>query len=305
MEANATGIVGVVDTKVVGFEGALDLRRTLRPLTFPWGRFAVDGWWRAMRTPEGPATLHLTRDERGIHARSWGPGSGWALGRVEQVAGLHDDPTGFTTDHPLIRGLARRHLGVRFGRTGLVFEALVYAVVGQKVTGKEAKAGLRGLMERFSEPAPGPTPGLRLPPDSRSMADAPYHAYHDLGIEKRRADVLGRLASDAERIDRLAGLEPEAARAHLQRYPGVGQWTSAEVTAISHGDADAVSVGDFHLKHLVSWNLAGEPRGSDEAMLALLEPFRPHRGRVIRWLEIEGDYPRYGPRKPVRSFATY
>jgi 3-methyladenine DNA glycosylase/8-oxoguanine DNA glycosylase len=45
-----------------------------------------------------------------------------------------------------------------------------------------------------------------------------------------------------------------------------------------------VAVGDLHLPHIVSWTLAGERRGSDERMLELLEPYRGHRGRVIRLL---------------------
>ena len=305
MSANGNGIVETVEAKVLGVDGPLDLRRTLRPMTFLWGRFAPDGWWRAMRTPDGPATVRITRDEAGIHARSWGPGASWVLSGVDRLVGLDDDPTAFTTDDSRVSGLARRHRGMRFGRTGLVFEALVYAIVGQKVTGREAKVGLRGLLERFSEAAPGPGPALRLSPDPRLLAEAPYHSFHDLGIEKRRADVLRVVAAEAGRIEELAGSDPAVARAHLQRHPGVGPWTAAEVTAISHGDPDAVSVGDFHLRHLVAWNLAGEARGSDERMLELLEPFRPHRGRVIRWLEAEADYPRFGPRKPVRSFARY
>jgi 3-methyladenine DNA glycosylase/8-oxoguanine DNA glycosylase len=77
----------------------------------------------------------------------------------------------------------------------------------------------------------------------------------------------------------------------------------AETVAVSHGEADAVSVGDYHIKNTVAWHLTGRPRGSDEEMLELLEPFRPHRGRVIRLLETAGWAPRFGPRMPLRSVA--
>ena len=50
------------------------------------------------------------------------------------------------------------------------------------------------------------------------------------------------------------------------------------------GDADAVPVGDWHLPGHVGNALAGEPRADDARMLELLEPFRPHRGRVLRLL---------------------
>jgi hypothetical protein len=56
-------------------------------------------------------------------------------------------------------------------------------------------------------------------------------------------------------------------------------------------------VGDFHMPSLVTWALAGEPRGTDDRMLELLEPFAGHRGRVVRLLKTSGiRAPRYGPR---------
>lgn len=256
-----------------------------------------------MRTPEGPATLHLHRPGVEIVAQAWGDGAGWAIDRIPDLVGAGDDPGCFTPDHPLVAELHRRHLGWRFGRTGLVFEALLQAIVAQKVTGHEAGAALKALMRRFSEPAPGPRADLFLPPDPVRMAAAPYYMFHQLGIERRRADVIRHTAAEANRIERLAGGDPGAARRYLERFPGVGEWTSAETVAVSHGDPDAVSVGDFHLKHIVAWHLAGEERGTDEQMLDLVEPFRPHRGRVIRLLGTAGGYPRKGPRLAPRSFA--
>ena len=83
---------------------------------------------------------------------------------------------------------------------------------------------------------------------------------------------------------------------------GIGPWTVAEVARIALGDADAVSVGDFHVPNIVAWALAREPRGSDERMLELLEPYRPHRGRVQRLLETSGiRAPAFGPRMEPRA----
>jgi 3-methyladenine DNA glycosylase/8-oxoguanine DNA glycosylase len=76
----------------------------------------------------------------------------------------------------------------------------------------------------------------------------------------------------------------------------------AEVARVALGDADAVSVGDYHVPSIVAWALAGERDGSDERMLELLEPFRPHRGRVQRLLE-EAHIrpPARGPRMQARA----
>jgi 3-methyladenine DNA glycosylase/8-oxoguanine DNA glycosylase len=135
------------------------------------------------------------------------------------------------------------------------------------------------------------------------MASARYWAYHQLHLEKRRADLLRRVAAMAPEIDRLRDRSSAEAARVLQAIPGVGAWTVAKTLSISHGDADQVEVGDFHLKHIVVFHLTGRPRGTDEEMLGLLEPFRPHRGRVVRLLHTLGHEPSFGPRQAPRDFT--
>ncbi len=217
--------------------------------------------------------------------------------------GAHDDPESFRPDHRLLRDLHKRSRGARFGGTHRIFEALVPVVIGQKVTGKEAANALEQIGRKFTEPAPGGL-GVRLPPTADQLASLPYYDYHPLGIEKKRADIIRRIARTASRLEVLIHRTPQQVEAALQEIRGVGPWTSAIVRAIALGDADAVPVGDYHLKHMVSWALTGEPRGSDEKMLELLEPYRPHRGRVLRLLETGGiKEPAFGPRVAIRTIA--
>jgi 3-methyladenine DNA glycosylase/8-oxoguanine DNA glycosylase len=277
----------------------LALRATLAPLG---GYFRADGWWAPMRTPNGPATLHLRSSRRAVEATAYGSGRSWALESVPGLIGIDDHPERFKTNHPLVRELHRRNPGLRIGRTRRVFDALLVAIVTQKVTGKEAGRSMRHLTRAFSSPAPGPMP-LQLPPDPEQLADASYFDLHPLGIEQRRADTIRRVASEAGRIERLADQAPAKVSVHLERIRGIGAWTSAETVAVSHGDSDALSVGDFHLKNQVAWHLTGRPRGTDEEMVELLEGFRPHRGRVIRLLATLGHAPSFGPRMPIRSIA--
>jgi 3-methyladenine DNA glycosylase/8-oxoguanine DNA glycosylase len=159
------------------------------------------------------------------------------------------------------------------------------------------------MVRALGEPAPGDL-GLLLPPDPARVAELPYHAFHPWGVERRRAEVLRAIATRATRIEALGELAPAEARERLQRWPGIGPWTAAEAARLALGDADAVSVGDYHLPHLVAWTLAGEARGTDARMLELLATYAGHRGRVQRLLEAGGRAaPRYGPRMPVRSIA--
>ena len=282
----------------------LDLRRTLAPLAHGTGdptiRFAADGTWRALRADSGPATLRLTATEDRVTAEAWGAGAQEALARLPGLLGLEDDPGQLVPRHPVLRDLARRFAGVRLPRTRRRFEALLPAILEQKVTGVEARRSYRELIRRYGEPAPGPAP-LRLAPKPATLAGLPYHAYHPLGVERRRADVIRHAAALAPRLESAA---VEDARRLLASIPGIGPWTTAEVLRVADGDPDAISVGDYHLPHLVGWLLAGEARADDRRMLELLEPYRGQRARVQRLLELSGvAAPRRGPRMPTRQIA--
>jgi 3-methyladenine DNA glycosylase/8-oxoguanine DNA glycosylase len=266
----------------------------------PTIRFEDAGVWRATRTPAGPATTHLAPAPRGVLVEAWGPGSEWALDHAPVLLGSLDPADGFRPHHPLIAELHRRHSGLRLPRTEAVFEALVPTILEQKVPSVEAQVAYRGLVRSFSGPAPGPA-GLMLPPSPEALRAAPYWEYHRFRVEQRRAETIRAAARVAPRLEDTLAMEAPAARRRLTSLPGVGVWSAEEVAARAFGDADALSLGDYHLPHLVSWALTGAARGSDELMVELLEPYRGHRARVIRLLEVSGIYPpRFGPRLPFR-----
>ncbi len=287
----------------------LDLRRTVaihvRGNGDPTFRLAAGEAVRASRTPDGPATIEiLLRGDR-LSAEAWGPGADRLLDGLAAFVGLEDDRTDFDAGrHRLVAELDRRHPGLRIGRTDAVLEALIPAILEQKVTGTEAWRGLRGLVRRWGEPAPGAF-GLRLPPEPATLAAIPYHELHPLGIERRRADLVRRVAERADRLEEIVAMPREDAYRRLRAVPGIGPWTAAEVALRVPGDPDAVSVGDFHLPNLVAYGLAGEIRGDDARMLDLLEPWRGHRARVVRLLELSGlRPPAFGPRYAPRSIAA-
>ena len=84
----------------------------------------------------------------------------------------------------------------------------------------------------------------------------------------------------------------------------MGEWTAAETLQRAFGDADALSVGDYHLAKMVGWSLLGHPINYPQ-MVELLEPMRPHRHRAVRLLEVSGlaVNPRFGPRSPIPKLA--
>ena len=260
------------------------------------------GWW-ATRTPNGPATVLIEKNGARLEATAWGDGAGWILDQTPRLIGLDDRPEEFTPTHKVLQDLAKQKRGLRVGRTDRVFQAIVPAILGQKIATKEALRNQRALTREFSEPAPGPLE-LRLPVAAEVLADVSYWQLHELGIERRRADLLRFVAKRAGRLEEIVDMSTDAAFARLTAFPGIGPWTVALVMGSALGDADAVPVGDYHIPHMVAWALAGEPRANDRRMLELLEPYRGHRGRVIRLLKAGGIHaPRYGPKSAIRSIS--
>ncbi len=267
-------------------------------------------WW-ASRTPDGPGTLRMSRTAADrVESEAWGPGGDWMQQQAPAVAGAADDISGFTAHHDVLATAIRRRGVYRFARTGRIFEAIVPAVLGQKVQTQMARRSWRGILSRFGDPAPGPTDLVLLPSPER-FGELGYAAFHQVGVERRRATVLLRAARMAARIesdgtlggdtDGLAVVSTRVDRV-IHSIPGLGPWTSAYVRAMALGDPDAVMVGDFHLPNTVTWALAGEPRGDDTRMLELLEPYEGHRARAQRILKLSGaKAPRYGPRLAFHS----
>lgn len=287
--------------------GPLDLTATLRPLrhgpgdptiaTSP-GRIV-----KAFRSPEGPATVELHQLGTNVHVRAWGGGAAWALEAAHDLIGGSDRPEDLVPKHRLVRDLHRKRGGLRMCRTGCVMDVLLPTILGQRVTSTEAFRSYSAIVARYGEPAPGPY-GLLLSPSPQVLARIPYYELHALGVERQRADVIRRASERAQRLEEAATLHPRAAERRLQAIPGIGPWTSASVVQVTHGDPDAVIVGDYHLPNIVSWALAGEARSDDRRMLELLLPYTGQRGRVVRLLQTSGRRPpAFGPKHRIRDLS--
>jgi len=283
----------------------VSLRLTLGPLaqgsTDPTIQRDAAGLWLTMATPAGAATLHLTSRAGGVDAAAWGAGSEHAIAGVPALLGAEDDDTGFDPGrHPLVAELHHRTPGLRLTRAARILPFLIPTVLAQKVTGIEAKRAWRELVRRHGEPAPGPAPlGMRVAPSAAVWRRVPSWEWHRAGVGPQRSDTVMRIARVGESLERAADDPIPLALRKLRGIPGIGVWTSAETVQRSHGDPDAVSVGDFHTSKAVGWALIGE-RVDDDGMMELLEPWRGHRQRVVRLIEASGiGYERHGPRMTI------
>lgn len=261
--------------------------------------------WRGIRTPDGPATLVVESrpQDAEIDAEAWGPGADWVLESLPDLLGASDDWTGFEPRHPVLVEARRRNAHARLGRSGLVLDSLVPAIIEQKVTGQEAFAGFRMLVHRFGERAPGPGVERKLwvQPAPEQLRAIPSWEWLRLHIDPARSRAVVTVARVAESLERTATLPPDEADRRLRTVPGIGAWTSAEVRQRAFGDPDAVSFGDYHVAKDVGWALTGTPFDDGE-LEAFLEPWRPQRGRVPALVAAVGlARPRRGARLAPRT----
>ncbi|WP_104086498.1 DNA-3-methyladenine glycosylase [Arthrobacter sp. GMC3] len=276
-------------------------------------RLTHNAAWLAFNTPAGPATLGITQDGPEFHIRSWGPGAELALKGAPALLGAHDDWSSF--DSPafaatlprLVQDARRRNPALRLPATGRMVDALIPAILEQKVTSLEARRGYATLLRKFGSPAPGVSSDPAVPhdllvaPSPAQWAAIPSWAWHKAGVGPQRSATILRMLRSTSGLERLAQLPAEEAAAKMQSIPGIGVWTAAEVTQRTHGDADQVAVGDYHLAAYVGWALAGKAV-DDAGMLELLEPWRGHRQRVVRMLHLSGfRKPARGPRMTIQD----
>ena len=175
------------------------------------------------------------------------------------------------------------HRHWRFSRSGLVMEALLPAIIEQKVTGQEAFGGFRALVQRYGERAPGPGHDLDLwvQPHPEELRGIPSWEWLKLHIDPARSRAVVMAARVADSLQRIAALDGEEADQRLRSLPGIGVWTSAEVRQRALGDADAVSFGDYHVAKDIGWALTGEQLddlAAGRAARALAAAARPGAG---------------------------
>lgn len=289
----------------VVFDGPASPGLTLSPLRRGGGdpcyHVAQDGAiWRTSLMRSGPVTARITKSAPDtVDCEAWGSGATEFAETLPAQLGADDDASGFSPEEPTIAAAHQRMPHLRLGRTDRVLEALVPAVLEQRVYGMDARRAWRSLVTKFGAPAPGPAPEhMRVPPSGDVWRRIPSWEFHRANVDPGRARTIVLCAQRADSLERLATRPPDQARAAMMSLQGIGEWTAAETAQRAFGDADALSVGDYHLSSMVGWRLLGQPI-DDPAMVTLLEPLRPHRHRAVRLLEVTG--PSHPPRRAPRQ----
>jgi 3-methyladenine DNA glycosylase/8-oxoguanine DNA glycosylase len=190
----------------------ISLRQTLAPLRRgawdPTHRWVGADLWRTTNTADGPATLRLVQLGDEIHAHAWGPGAERAIAGVPELCGDGDDWSELDlSPHPYLREILRGMPGLRLTRTNAVFEALMAAIIEQKVTSMEARHSWRVLLAKFGPEAPGPAPqGMRVFPTVQVWRRIPSWEWHKAGVTPQRSDTAMRATAVAESLERTLAL---------------------------------------------------------------------------------------------------
>ena len=298
-------------TRTLAFDRPVHLQAQLGPLRRgagdpTWVGERGGAIWRASRTPDGWGVERLSVDPaaRSVVQATFGPGADWLAERLPQLLGAGDDTFAEFVPPELLLPTYRRFPGLRVGATMNVAEAAAAAVLEQKVTGKEAWFGWRYLVKTFGEVVTVGHQSVMVPPSPREWTQIPSWQWHKASVDSSRSQALIRVMRAVPEF-----ATPEHHRDVAQRMSavrGIGIWTTAEVSQRALGDADAVSFADYHLAKEVVYVFTGRRDGTDEQMAELLEPWRGHRYRVQRLVELSGRHrPRRGPRMSVADRRSY
>lgn len=301
-------------------QGPYALRATLGVLQRgpqdPTTRVGDSQAWLCFHTHAGPVTLRVSRTggiSSTVLLQAWGPGAQAAVEQGLRLVGAEDDwsafdAPGYRETVPTVVAQTRRlNPGLRLPATGRIFDALLPAILEQKVTVIEAHFAWKYLAFSVGEIPPSPAPaGMRLPPTPAVVRSLQPWQWHQARVDSKRSATAVRAAVLARGLERWGGLPLGAVRegvlgagtidAALGSIPGVGPWSIAEALQRSHGSPDHISVGDYHLAAFVGQALTGR-RVDDAGMLQLLAPYAGHRQRVVRMLGASGVRKQaFGPR---------
>jgi 3-methyladenine DNA glycosylase/8-oxoguanine DNA glycosylase len=278
----------------------VDLRTVCRPDGRVAIRIPAGGVRRAEPGTRGPLRFEARPSPAGTTVEVWGPPStsadevDWALEAARGWVGLADTPEDLgemVEDSTVLRKAVAATGEVRLSRMPRVSEALGRAVLEQLVQGVESRRTMRQVAALVGTAVDG----MHTWPTAAQLGRVDAWTLRRCGVSLRNAQALHAAAVDDSRLQQAARVALSSGRfgdldRRLRALPGVGAWTSAE-TRLRLGDADAVSVGDYHLPTIVGGALGGPvgdgPDGAwtDDGMLQLLAPFAGQRGRVITLLE--------------------
>lgn len=249
--------------------------------TATWSIEGTESFSKAFSRGSGVCNVTLRTVEGGVEILADGEEAGLVVKELCLSLETQDGYESFDPDNAVISRLQRELPGLRLFRVPWLLDIACSVILQQRVKSTDAMRDWKNIAIRFGTKTPN---GLVAFPNANTLSAVPLHSLQAMGIDPRRARTLISCAKEIKLHPFRSSLSLEHLRSRLSRIPGIGPWTVDMILGFGAGDCDAVPIGDLYLPHLVAFALAGEPRGTDERMVELLEPFRPNRFRVVRLL---------------------
>mgnify|MGYP000023230605 CR=1 FL=1 len=176
--------------------------------------------------------------------------------------------------HAVVRDLRRAHGKLEFSRPRhSAFVTLSRSIVGQQLAGAAAQT-IWGRYAALFEGRVTPERTLRI-----KTADA-----RGAGLSRAKWEALSALARaelDGElRLRGLHRLDDEAVRARLTTVRGIGPWTADMFLMFHLMRPDIWPVGDLGVRYGFGLAFGLEEPPTPKQLLALGDPYRPHRSAL-------------------------
>ena len=163
------------------------------------------------------------------------------------------------------------------------YGTLLRTIIGQQVSVAAAASVWRKLEERCGD--------LEQPQNIAKASDEQLRA---AGMSRQKASYARSLAEEVTsgRLD-LASLpaDDEEAIAKLVQVKGIGRWSAEIYLLFAEGRADVWPAGDLAVQIEIGRILGHDERPSEQAIRALAEGWRPHRGAaaILAWHHYKTD----------------
>lgn len=200
---------------------------------------------------------------------------------ARRILGLTGEPGAFErrglSDPDLARLIAGRR-GLRIPQTATVFEALVWAIVGQQVNLSFAYRLRRTLIGLAGSPVEG---GLRAHPTPEQVGNLDYSDLTSRQFSRGKAgyliDASRRVAAGELDVEAFPFQPATVVHKTLLATRGIGEWTSNYVMMRGCGFADCVPAGDTGLSSGLTDFLELDHRPDAKETIELMKRFAPHR----------------------------
>ncbi len=207
-----------------------------------------------------------------------------AIAHLRWMLAVDDDHTPFLRKFardPLIGEATRRFQGLRPMRRATVHHALLRALCGQLITGREARLLEARLIRRYCRKHGE----LFLPPTRDTFATAAVAELERHGLVARKASTLVRLSRKVD-VERLRALPTQEVVAWIERERGLGPWSAGVICLDGLGRTEQALVGDLSFVKFCTARLGREASAADTARL--FEPYGEWAGYAGVYLMASG-----------------